>query len=322
MKGILALAALFFCVAAQAAPEYGMHISEVRCRDPFVLADNERQKYYIVTSHGDKLALLESKDLKMWRDAGICFVPEKGFWGSGIFWAPDMFKRGGRYYVIVTDVSRESKVKLASGEEHGVRGCCVLVADAPEGPYKPLMNAPFTPNNFMSLDATLFEENGEVWALYCLELCQLVDGAVAAQRMRGDLSGTDGELFVLFNASDYKNVQPDHLVTDSPFIKRAPDGTLYMFWSTFDRRGRKYVITYAKSESGKVEGPWTQSGEALNDDDGGHAMLFKSFDGKLMVSYHSPNYPFSAVQDGRPAVLTIREIGFEGGKPALGGFVK
>ena len=41
--------------------------------------------------------------------------------------------------------------------------------------------------------------------------------------------------------------------------------------------------------------------EMLNNDDGGHAMLFKSA-GKLMISYHAPNS-----KTERPVIYPVRE---------------
>ena len=46
---------------------------------------------------------------------------------------------------------------------------------------------------------------------------------------------------------------------------------------------------YARSESGTIHGPWLQEKVPLYALDGGHAMLFRAFNGKLMMSLHCPN---------------------------------
>jgi hypothetical protein len=45
----------------------------------------------------------------------------------------------------------------------------------------------------------------------------------------------------------------------------------------------------AISESGKLAGPWLQQQEPIYREDGGHPMLFRTFEGELMMALHSPN---------------------------------
>ena len=66
-----------------------------------------------------------------------------------------------------------------------------------------------------------------------------------------------------------------------------------MLWSNFDANG--YACGMAISESGNVKGPWKQleaplySKELGGANDGGHGMIFKTIEGKLYLSIHSPN---------------------------------
>ena len=60
-----------------------------------------------------------------------------------------------------------------------------------------------------------------------------------------------------------------------------------MIWSSFGVGG--YTIGVAVSPSGKLRGPWVQQTEPLFADDGGHGMIFKRFDGQLMLVLHQPN---------------------------------
>lgn len=60
-----------------------------------------------------------------------------------------------------------------------------------------------------------------------------------------------------------------------------------MLWSSFSETG--YTTGIAISDSGKVAGPWRQQAEPFFRGDGGHAMIFRRFDGVLMVALHSPN---------------------------------
>lgn len=48
-----------------------------------------------------------------------------------------------------------------------------------------------------------------------------------------------------------------------------------------------YTQGVAYSESGTLDGPWIQEKKPINDANFGHGMLFRTFDGKLIMSLHS-----------------------------------
>lgn len=119
--------------------------------------------------------------------------------------------------------------------------------------------------------------------------CCSADGLILAQKLSKDLKTTIGEPVALFHGSEaigLKKKGGNH-ITDAPFIHVAENGDMLMTWSTFGKFG--YMICVAKSESGNMLGPWKQIKGPLYKDNGGHAMLFKDFDGNLRISYHSPN---------------------------------
>jgi hypothetical protein len=60
-----------------------------------------------------------------------------------------------------------------------------------------------------------------------------------------------------------------------------------MLWSSGSETG--YAVGIATSASGKLAGPWVQAPAALFGADGGHPMLFRRFDGQLMLALHQPN---------------------------------
>jgi len=61
-----------------------------------------------------------------------------------------------------------------------------------------------------------------------------------------------------------------------------------MLWSSFIKGGG-YAMSYATSLSGEITGPWVQREDPLYAMDGAHSMLFRTFDGQLMMSCHCPN---------------------------------
>ncbi|MGW8180705.1 MAG: glycoside hydrolase family 43 protein, partial [bacterium] len=76
-------------------------------------------------------------------------------------------------------------------------------------------------------------------------------------------------------------------VTDGPFLRRLQDGTLIMLWSSLGTQG--YAMGVSRSENGKVTGPWQHDPEPLWAEDGGHGMIFETFGGELMLTFHCPN---------------------------------
>jgi hypothetical protein len=64
------------------------------------------------------------------------------------------------------------------------------------------------------------------------------------------------------------------------------------------------VCGIAISDSGKLAGPWRQQREPLFDENGGHGMLFTTFDGKLMMVLHAPND-----RGARPRMFEMEDTG-------------
>lgn len=58
-----------------------------------------------------------------------------------------------------------------------------------------------------------------------------------------------------------------------------------MLWSSYENGS--YVETEARSKSGELAGPWEQLAPLVKQDSG-HGMLFRTFDGQLMMVVHRP----------------------------------
>jgi arabinan endo-1,5-alpha-L-arabinosidase len=287
-----------------AGKEYPIDISKIRVRDPFILADKKTMTYYLVVNSLPSFRMYSSKDLQNWKDEGNCFTADANFWGKKDFWAPDLIEHKGKYYIWAT----------FSGT-NGKRGTSILVADKPTGPYAPLVNSSLTPPTWMALDGTLYiDEKKRPWMLYCHEWLEVKDGEIVAQQLSDDFKKTIGGPKVLFKASEGPWVGPigsgdnSGYVTDAPFVYKTKSGEMLMLWSSFAKSG-KYAIGVARSATGDLLGPWKQDAETLNEDDGGHAMIFKDFKGRLKISYHAPN---SKVE--RPVIYDLKD---ENGKLSI-----
>lgn len=278
------LAALTILLAADAADTHALN--SIRIRDPFVLV--EEDYYYLygtITASGEKgFDAYRSTDLKTWEGPFPAMRPPADFWADRDFWAPEVHKYQGKYYLFAT-----------FAREYPVRGTQVCVSDSPLGPFVPVGGGPLTPSTWQCLDGTLFlDEEQQPWMVFCHEWTQVGDGKMAAIRLNEDLSAPAGTPKVLFRASAAswgglsKHKRFEGRVTDGPWLHRTQDGTLLMLWSTFNA-ALDYCVAVARSESGALEGPWIHAPKPFLSTDAGHPMLFRRHDGALMLSVHGPN---------------------------------
>lgn len=268
---------------------------DIHIRDPFVLPMAEEGNYYLFgttdpdpwNKPGIGFDSYVSKDLVTWEGPHRVFTPPTGFWGTHDFWAPEVHRYQGKYYLFATFITPGRK-----------RGTHILVADQPLGPYLPLGPDPATPKDWQCLDGTLYlDEQNEPWLVFCHEWVEVNDGEIWAQKFSQDLTCGVQDPILLFRASEAswpKMIKRrdgsdtlDARVTDGPYVYRAPSGDLLMVWSSLGQSG--YAMGWAKSASGTIQGPWIQHDLPLIAEDGGHGMLFETFDGQLQLTYHKPN---------------------------------
>lgn len=236
-----------------------------------------------------------SKDLEQWSGPIAAFRADKDFWGQYHFWAPEVHRYNGRYCMFAN--FKADNIRRATQ---------ILVADRPRGPFRPHSDGPVTPRDWECLDGTLFvDEQGEPWIVYCHEWVQTYDGEICAQRLTRELDRSLGEPAPLFRASKAPWIRKPRdmngFITDGPFLHRSADGQLLMLWSSFGEEG--YAQALARSETGKLAGPWKQDSLLLFSKDGGHGMLFTTFEGQLTLSLHQPN----SHGNERPHFLPVRE---------------
>lgn len=282
---------------------------EIQIRDPFILTDNNEIKYYLYGTT-DKNAwegkatgfdVYVSEDLDSWEGPFPAFLPEAGFWADQNYWAPEVYLYQGKYYMFASFKADSKR-----------RGTQTLVSDQPIGPFHPHSDGPVTPSDWECLDGTLFvDDSGNPWMVFCHEWLQVQDGEMCVIRLTKDLKSAIGEPVLLFHASDAPWVSPfagstdstekNNYVTDGPFLYRAENGELLMLWSSHGADG--YAIGIARSAAGQITGPWVHESEPLFGKDGGHGMLFTTFNGDFMLTIHRPNH----TPDERPVFLPITE---------------
>ncbi len=293
-----------------------MQLSDIHIRDPFVFPSPTEGLYYLFGTNCDGswgprekgFQYFTSPDLAEWAGPFPAFTPPANFWADRDFWAPEVHAYRGRFYL------------FGSLKAEGVRrGTQILAADRVGGPYVPLSAGPVTPAEWECLDGTLHvDDDGTPWMVFCHEWVQVGDGEICALPLTPALDAPAGEPVLLFTAAQALGVEPisvtgerQNIVTDGPFLHRAGNGDLLMLWSSFARGS--YLQCVARSATGQLAGPWIHQEQPLFCDDGGHGMLFRAFDGTLVISLHRPNnYPderalFLPVSDDGGILSVIRQ---------------
>ena len=301
----------------------GLKLEDIHVHDPWMLADRPSHTYYLYTAsrpslspdHHSGVIAYESRNLETWSGPHLVFEVSDSSWAdptAGV-WAPEVHEYKGRYYLFATlnnyrkllpldgggsqDNSKGTHIQVTyNGVGQHLRGTQIFVSDSPLGPFKVVVDKPIPPFDYMTLDGTFYLEDGIPYMVYAHEWVQLVDGAIEAVQMKPDLSASAGKPFYLFEASNAPWLQdrhdtrntPQNYVTDGPEMYRTRKGKLLMLWSSY--RDGLYVETLAHSVSGRLKGPWRQYG-VLVGGDSGHGMLFKTFDGRLMLVLHHPFNP-------------------------------
>jgi beta-xylosidase len=276
-------------------PQPGVYkFSDVRWRDMCVLPDPATQTYYIVGPGGRGVRAYISKDLITWTGPQIIYNAPQDVWGNipiSSIWAPEMHYYKNRYYLFLTFDSRNMfQEQWRNWLPRVTRGSQILVSDSPAGPFTAFAKHSTLPVDMMTLDGTLWVEDSVPYMVYCHEWVQISDGGVEYIQLKDDLSETVGEPRRLFRGSQapWGKISDTYgcYVTDGPYLYLGKTGKLYMIWTSGGRTGNALGI--AVSESGKLAGPWRQQEEPVYSANGGHGMLFKTFDGKLMMILHSP----------------------------------
>ena len=325
MKRLLlaALAATGLLATTRAQETYDVPITSIRCSDPFILADASDHTYYMYSSGGGGRVMgRASKDLQNWTEPFTVMQFPATHWAGdrAASWAAEVHRYRGKYYLFTTSHTRETMVSLPGRGDIPHRATQIYVADSPRGPFRDFTgNKPHTPWDWAALDGTLWIEDGVPYMVFCHEWLQTVDGTMELVRLPDDLGVPTEAPVTLFKASDApwsgemlelgektNGMDIGGYVTDGPWIFRTQTGRLGMLWSSWGKE--RYAIGVAYSQSGSVKGPWIQEEKPLFEDNGGHGMLFRTFDGKLKLSMHWVD-PRDERPGRRPVIRDVDDSG-------------
>lgn len=278
-------------VPASASQEYPVKRENVHIRDPYVLAyEGKYYMYGTCLSVGEGYGCVVSEDLENWSEKIQVFSPSGDFDGYADYWAPECHYYEGSFYLFATYRSRLSEK----------RGTAVFKSDSPTGPFELISDGHVTPKNTDCIDGTLYvDDDGQPWMVFVNEWTSSPDGfgEMSVAKLSDDLTHFVSEPERLFRSN--KHVWTNGGITDGPFVYKTEKGRLIMLWSNGARSGG-YSVGMAVSDNGRPDGDWLQFPKAVykrtkDQAEGGHAMLFKTFDGQLMMAIHSPNGSTSEV---------------------------
>ncbi len=272
--------------------EYTTPIDSIVLSDPFVLADSASQTYYM-TGTGGKL--WKSKNLEMWAGPyDVVEIDTTSWMGPHpMIWAAELHQYNGKYYYFATFTNQADSIGTFKGARLERRASHILVADTPDGPYRPISDKLILPADKLTLDGTFWiDTDGKPYMVYCWEWLQNWDGTIEKIELEPDLSTSTGESRILFRASDspwsreiVEGKEGPNRVTDGPFLFRSENGRLGMLWTSWIYD--VYTQGVAYSESGTLNGPWRQQTQPITPPNYGHGMLFRTFDGRTLMSVHS-----------------------------------
>ena len=267
-------------------------LDSIRLSDPFIIADKRTATYYMTGTGG---LLWKSKDLAKWSGPYEVARPDKTSWmgNDPMIWAAEIHEYKNKYYYFATFTNRDVKIDTVKGNVIERRASHILVSNKPDGPFVPVGKENYLPANVPTLDGTFWVEKGKPYMVYCGEWLKDWNGTVESIQLKNDLGGSVGEGKVLFKASDSpwsreKDENGDIIfnkVTDGPWVFKTKTGKLGMLWTSWIYT--VYTQGVAYSQSGTLQGPWIQEKDPITPPDYGHGMMFKTFEGKLIMAVHS-----------------------------------
>lgn len=295
---VLAASAFMFVMSVSAQGTSGkirenIPLDSIRLSDPAILADKPTSMYYM-TGTGGKM--WKSKDLRLWSGPYDVVSIDSASWMGAhpMIWAAELHEYKGKYYYFATFTNSDVIIDRYRGNDIPRRASHVLVSDSPGGPYTMRGDAIYLPADKPTLDGTFWvDSDGKPYMVYCYEWLQNYDGTIEKIELKPDLSGSVGEGKLMFKASSCPwsrektrdgSVKPN-MVTDGPYLFRTGTGRLGMIWTSWI--GDVYTQGVAYSESGTLDGPWVHEKNPITPPNFGHGMLFRTLDGKWLMSVHS-----------------------------------
>ncbi len=265
--------------------------------DPTIFFD--KGVYYLYGTGGGKgdsdgFKVYTSTDQQVWKDKGYALKRGESYGTKG-FWAPQVFKYKGKYYMAYT------------ANEH----IAIAVADHPAGPFRQEQIAPLeAPVNI--IDPFVWMDPSGAIYLYHVRL-QKGNRIFVAEMNESLTAMNESTLKECINATEHweDTQQVTWKVTEGPTVLKHK-GLYYMIYSANDFRNPDYAIGYATAKS--PAGPWTKfkgnpiiSTQNTRENGTGHGDVFTNKKGEMGYVFHT-HISSSKVGPRKTAVMRIRFV--------------
>ena len=277
-------------------PSFG----QIHLADPTVFCENGTYYLYGTSPVSDNgFWVYTSTDLQHWSGpAGAVdgYALRGNTYGMQGFWAPQVFKKDGRYAMAYT-----ANEQIA-----------IAWADSPLGPFvqdEPAM----IPAKTKEIDPFVFHDDDGKTYMYHVRL--IGGNRIYVAEMNDDLRSMKEETArecIAVNDKGWENTAEGKWgVSEGPTVVKL-DGTYYMFYSCNDFRSIDYAIGYATAKS--PLGPWKKhkkpivSRHLTGENGTGHGDLFRDGDGRWMYVLHTHNSN-SKVSPRRTAMVELVKKG-------------
>ena len=267
----------------------------IKLADPTIFVENG--KYYLYGTSGNSGFLVyESLDMLKWsgpagKKNGYALTKGDSFGHSG-FWAPQIFKREGIYYMVYT---ADEQIAIAT-------------SSSPLGPFKQSELKPLSGKGKKIDPFIFFDHDGKIYLFHV----KLENGnRIFVSQMKSDLSDIipETEKECLSASSMWENTgNSTWPVCEGPSVIYF-NKTYYLIYSANDFRSKDYAVGYATSAS--VAGPWKNgatpllSRSNLNFLGTGHGDVFMDNSGKLKYVLHT-HYSENRVSPRLTAIIDLK----------------
>lgn len=276
MKYIYLICTLLFTgITANAQSNTKVSKDTLVLADPTIFAENGQ--YYLYGTDSPKgFTVYQSSDLKNWsgpigkREGGHALLIGDSYGTKG-FWAPQIFKYNGKYYMAYT------------ANEH----IAIAESDSPLGPFTQKQLKPISGSG-KQIDPYIFKDTDGKLYLYHVRL--QAGNRIFVARLKNDLSDIDTTTAkeCISAEKPWENeAKTNWPVSEGPTVIKH-DGLYYLLYSCNDFRNINYSVGYATSKS--PFGPWIKttdspiiSRQLLGVNGTGHGDLF--FDGNKQMYY-------------------------------------
>lgn len=210
----------------------------IKLADPTIF--NDGGTYYLYgTGSPDGFPVYTSPDLINWKREDKNALIKGDAYGTKGFWAPQVIKQNGKYYMAYT------------ADEH----IAIAEADSPLGPFTQNIHRSISLTG-KQIDPFIFKDaNGNLY-MYFVRLQQ--GNRIFAARLKNNLSDIDSATVTecLHAETGWENTANSAWpVSEGPTVIKT--GVLYyLFYSANDFRNIDYAVGYATSAS--PLGPWTK----------------------------------------------------------------